>query len=70
LDWGHNKGTCRNQPVSSGRRERAREWLGEVIVELGDLEDNEEGYISSELSDLNDSDIEEIEVEDRVDKEV
>jgi len=60
LDWGHNKGTCRNQPISSGRRERAREWLEEVIVKLRDLEDNEEGYISSELSDLNDLDIEEV----------
>ena len=42
-----------------------------MIVELGDLEGNEEGYISSELSDLNNLDIkEEIEVEDRVDEEV
>ena len=70
LDWGHNRGTCRNQPVSSGRRERAREQLGKVIVELGDLEDDQEGYISLELSDLNDSDIEDIEVEDRVDEEI
>ena len=72
LDWGHNKGSCWNQPVSSGRRQRAREWLGEVIVELGDLEtkSENEGYISSELSDLNDSDVEEIEAVDRVNKEV
>ena len=30
LDWGHNKRSCRGQPVSNGRRERARNWLGEV----------------------------------------
>jgi hypothetical protein len=41
-----------------------------VIVELRDLEDNKEGYISLELLDLNDLDIKEIEVKDRVDKEV
>lgn len=73
MDWGHNKKGCRNQPVSSGRRQRARDWLGEVIVELGDLEteselENEEGYRSSDLSELNDSDIEEIDAEDRVDE--
>jgi hypothetical protein len=60
-------------------RDRARDWLKEVIVELGDLEteseleneaENEEGYISSELSDVNDSDIEEMEAEDRVDEVV
>jgi hypothetical protein len=27
LNWGHSKRTCRGQPVSSGRRERARDWL-------------------------------------------
>jgi uncharacterized protein involved in exopolysaccharide biosynthesis len=59
--------------ISSGRRQRARDWLGEVIVELGDLEteselDNEEGFRSSDLSELNDSDIEEIDAEDRVDE--
>src|ERR1700761_4207818 len=32
LDWGHNKRSCRGQPVSSGRRERARDWLDEVEV--------------------------------------
>ena len=73
MDWGHNKKGCRNQPVSSGRRQRARDWLREVIDELGDLEteselENEEGYRSSDLSDLNDSDIEEIDAEDRVDE--
>jgi hypothetical protein len=73
MDWGYNKKGCRNQPVSSRRRQRARDWLGEVIVELGDLEtelelENEEGYRSSDLSELNDSDIEEIDAEDRVDE--
>jgi hypothetical protein len=29
LDWGHNKRSCRSQPVSNGRRERARDWLAE-----------------------------------------
>ena len=52
-------------------RERARDWLGEVIIELGDLETesepgNREGYLSIESSDLNNSDIEEIEAEDKV----
>ena len=41
---------------------------GKFIVELGDLETESEnkGYISSELSDLNDSGAEEIEAVDRV----
>jgi hypothetical protein len=67
IDWGHNKKDCRNQPVSSGRRQRARDWLGEVIETESELE-NEEGYRSSDLSELNDSDIEEIDAEDRVDE--
>ena len=72
MDWGHNKSTCRNQPVSSGRRQRARDWLEEeVVIILGDLESGqEEGTISSdssELSDLPDSDIEEEEI-DRINK--
>jgi hypothetical protein len=29
LNWGHSKRTCRGQPVSSGRCERARDWLAE-----------------------------------------
>jgi hypothetical protein len=42
-----------------------REWVGTDIIEimLEDLEE-EEGYESSELSDLNSSDIEEIKIED------
>ncbi len=27
LEWGHNKRSCRGQPVSSGRRQRAQDWL-------------------------------------------
>jgi hypothetical protein len=30
LDWGHNKRRCTNQPVSNGRRQRARDWLAHV----------------------------------------
>jgi hypothetical protein len=37
LDWGHSRRTCRRQPVSSGRRERARDWLAETEA------NNEEG---------------------------
>jgi hypothetical protein len=77
LDWGHNKGTCRSQPVSSGRRQRARDWLEEadaIVVELGELEVDEEGDIdsdiSSELSDLGSSDIEEIELVDILDENI
>ena len=38
LNWGHSKRTCRGQPVSSGRRERARDWLAEA----DDIETNDE----------------------------
>ena len=41
LDWGHNKKSCRGQPVSSGRRERARDWLAEE--ELGVNSDRDQG---------------------------
>lgn len=34
LNWGHNKRRCTNQPVSSGRKERAYHWLEEVGVEV------------------------------------
>src|ERR1700710_304811 len=70
LDWGLNETGCRGQPVSSGRRERAaREWLGEIEIILEDLELEEEegfGYESSELSDLDNSNIEQMETEDDV----
>jgi hypothetical protein len=62
LEWGHNKRGCRGQPVPSGRRERARDWLYEV----GDNEENillgnSEEESNSELSELT-SDLYTIEV--------
>jgi hypothetical protein len=30
LNWGHNRRRCTGQPASSGRRERANEWLEEI----------------------------------------
>ena len=39
LDWGHSRRTCRGQPVSSGRRERARDWLAETV----DIEEGSDG---------------------------
>lgn len=71
INQGHNTKGCRNQPVSSRRRQIARDWLGEVIVELGDLKiepepKNKEGYRSSDLSELNDSNMKEIDAKNRV----
>ena len=60
LDWGHNKRSCRGQPVPSGRRERARDWQGEVVD--GIREEEEE---SSEESSDNDDAIE-VELDDEV----
>jgi hypothetical protein len=31
LDWGHSRRTCRRQPVPSGRKERAHDWLNETV---------------------------------------
>lgn len=61
IDWSYNKKGCVNQSVLGGWRQIARYWLGEVIVELGDLEtkpelENGEGCLSAEPSGLNDSD--------------
>src|SRR6266536_854403 len=42
LDWGHNKRSCRGQPVSNGRRERARDWLAEVVNRELDIDSDEE----------------------------
>jgi hypothetical protein len=48
LDWGHSRLTCRGQPVSSGRRERARDWLAEIVgIEFN----NEEGNDSDDSTD-------------------
>jgi len=59
LEWGHNKRRCTGQPVSSGRRERARDWLSEVQIirqeeeeeEEEDEEEDEEGTIEEEEGD-------------------
>ena len=64
LEWGHNKRSYRGQPVSSGRRQRAQDWLqaiGEARGEEGDEHDSsreeDQGAIiisdnSSELSEI------------------
>jgi hypothetical protein len=43
LDWGHNRRRCTGQPASSGRRERAHDWLEEIqgAAEDSEEEDNE-----------------------------
>src|SRR6266536_3457940 len=80
LDWGHNKKSCRGQPVSSGRRERARDWLAEgesgVDSDNGDqgtdIEDKDEDEHEDEDEDSDedgDEDIEQ-EEEDQVVEEV
>jgi hypothetical protein len=51
LDWGHNKRSCRGQPVSSGRRESARDWLDEV--EVSSDRDEDQG---TEIEDEDDED--------------
>ena len=39
MNWGYLKCTCRGQLVSSGRRERARDWLAERVgIEVNDKE--------------------------------
>lgn len=53
LECGHNKRGYRGQPVPSGRRERARDWLHEVGVNEEDvLLSNSEEESDSELSGL------------------
>jgi hypothetical protein len=61
LDWGHSKRTCRGQPASSGRRERARDWLAAQVENAcsNGASDNDDGS----ASDSNDSTEEEIIVE-------
>ena len=56
LDWGHNKRSCRGQPVSNGRRERARDWLSEVVdkeltvdYDKGDQETEDEDEDEDEI---------------------
>ena len=40
LEWGHNRRSCRGQLVSSGRRQRAYDWL-QAIEEVREEEDQE-----------------------------
>jgi hypothetical protein len=42
LDWGHNRRRCTGQPASSGRHERARNWLEEIQVDREEGEDSED----------------------------
>lgn len=42
LDWGHNRRGCIGQPVLSGRRERAYDWLEEIQGQGVDSEEEEE----------------------------
>lgn len=67
LDWGHNKRSCRGQPVSNGRRERARDWLAEVVNGELEASSGEEEDQESENEDQNDE-IEQ-EEDDQVDEE-
>lgn len=66
LNWGHSKRTCRGQPVSSGRRERARDWLaaqGENSNNDGASDSDNDSTIdgasnsASDSSDLTDEEI-------------
>ena len=50
LGWGHNKRSCRGQPVSSGRRERARDWLDEVEVSSDRDDDDDIHTLTSSLA--------------------
>ena len=61
LDWGHNKRSCRGQPVSSGRRERARNWLGEVEVS-SDREEDQGTEIDDEDEDEDRDEDEDMEI--------
>jgi len=64
LNWGHNKRSCRGQPVSNGRRERARDWLAEVANrELEVNSDKEEGQ-ETEIEDEDEDQDDEIEQEE------
>jgi hypothetical protein len=48
LDWGHSRRSCRRQPVSSGRKERACDWHAERV---GIDVNNEEGSDSDDSTD-------------------
>ena len=55
LDWGHSRRSCRKQPVSSGRKERARDWLSERVgIEVNDEEgsDSDDSTDSDETRDV------------------
>jgi hypothetical protein len=67
LDWGHNKRSCRGQPVSNGRIERARDWLAEVVNGELEASSREEEDQETENEDQNDE-IEQ-EEDDQVDEE-
>jgi hypothetical protein len=64
LDWGHNKKSCRGQPVSSGRRERARDWLAEVVDRVDSNEDDQEADIENKDEDEDEDEDKEIEQEE------
>lgn len=48
LDWGHNRRRCTGQPASSGRRERAHDWLEEIQSRGEDSEEEEDRSQESE----------------------
>jgi len=68
LEWGHNKRRCTGQPVSSGRRERARDWLGEVQVAR--QEEEEEDRQSDILSNLGRSQFDTMDMDNEEEEEV
>jgi hypothetical protein len=58
LDWGYSKRTCRGQPVSSGRRERARDWLaGQVESTNNDGASDNDNDSASDSNDLTEEEI-------------
>ena len=64
LNWGHNKKSCRGQPVLNGRRERARDWLAEVVNKESEVDSDIEEDQETE-TDIEDKEIEQ-EEEDQV----
>jgi hypothetical protein len=67
LDWGHSRRTCRRQPVSSGRKERARDWqLPDNIVDDDNDMEEEDTTSSSEAVEVESGD----ELDDELDAEL
>jgi hypothetical protein len=75
LEWGHNKRGCRGQPVPSGRRERARDWLYEVgdneeNILLGNLEEESNSEQSELTADFDTIEVLTEEADEAIDSEI